>query len=561
MPAIDSLKRSSEFENLMVVICGLQYPDPKLDKANVISEYNGATEAPWLVNIYGNGQRCQGVILSSLWILTAANCFLLISWNTAPNNDLGLILLAQPVDLTAKDMWPACIPQEEKPYNTQEECRIFERGQEGSMRWFLKETTVEALSIADCSKHWPNTTEGRNLCMVPVGSPVICHDPFTWEWEVMGLVSQSLHNCTIPILASQLLSHIQWLKQVGALENSLQPEDKLPSAAGQQQPVTLLGPATVQTPSATLQVPVILPAAKQIFKLPSSEAAITASLPPVQAITTATPKLSSTNLTSQATMAAVPASPPTKPPTLEIIAITEASKLPSVDTTTATVIKLSSTDLPLPKATMAATAASPLTKPPTLEIIAITEASKLPSVDATTATVIELSSTDLPLPKATMAATTASPLTKPPTLEIITITEARKLPSVETTTATNSISHSSKAANPAQGTNNVNLTTAHKSSPTTSASFSSATKPQHGAPTSSRRLPQETSSVSVQPTTAEMASTKFSFTPTQKSSITSMTSPQLSPVVSPVNKRSSATMRTTKSFSQTPKQQNRTGKK
>ncbi|XP_026532164.1 neurotrypsin-like [Notechis scutatus] len=239
------------------------------------SEFNGATEAPWLVNIYGNGQRCQGVILSSLWVLTAANCFLLMnpsqveligspghvstkavsrfllhrgfsSWNTAPNNDLGLILLAQPVDLTAKDMWPACIPQEEKPYNTQEECRIFERGQDGE--WFLKETMVEALSIADCSKHWPNTTEGRNLCVVkkdspklttckvPVGSPVICHDPFTWEWEVTGLVSQSLHNCTIPILASQLLPHIQWLKQVGALENSLQPEDKLPSAAGQQQP-------------------------------------------------------------------------------------------------------------------------------------------------------------------------------------------------------------------------------------------------------------------------------------------------------------------------------------
>ncbi|KAG8129849.1 hypothetical protein E2320_016732 [Naja naja] len=127
------------------------------------------------------------------------------------------------------------------------------------MRWFLKETMVEALSIADCSKHWPNTTEGRNICSKKIlqnsqlasGQSLICHDPFTWEWEVMGLVSQSLHNCTIPILASQLLSHIQWLKQMGALENSLQPEDKLPSAAGQQQPVTLLGP--VQIPSATLR--------------------------------------------------------------------------------------------------------------------------------------------------------------------------------------------------------------------------------------------------------------------------------------------------------------------
>ncbi|XP_034290017.1 mucin-2-like [Pantherophis guttatus] len=641
--------------------CGLQYPDPKLDKANVISEYSGATEAPWLVNIYGNGQRCQGVILSSFWVLTAANCFLLMnpsqveltgspghlstmavsqfllhrgfsSRNTAPNNDLGLILLAQPVDLTAKDMWPACIPQEKKPYNTQEECRIFERGQEGSMKWFLKETMVEALSIADCSKHWPNATEGRNLCVakkhadnlttckVPVGSPVICHDPVTWEWEVMGLVSQSLHNCTIPILASQLLSHTKWLKQEGALENPLQTQDKLPSAAGQQQPVTSLEPTTVQTPSATLQVPVILPAAKQIVKLPSSEA----SLPPVQAITAAAPKLSSINLPSlEATVAAILASSPTKPPTLETIAITEATKLPPVEAISATVIELPPTNLPLLEAIIAATAASPLIKPPALETITVTEATKPPSMETTTATAIELPSTSKPL-EATMAATTTSPLTKPPVPGTITITEATKLPSMETTTTTitklpttslpslgattaattasppssppalktittteappveknmttrisltnqtakqlgavssttkNSTLRSSKAENPAQETNDVKLTTAHESSPTTSASFSSTTKPQHGAPTSSGRLLQETPSIPGQPTTTQMASTKYSFTPSQQSSVISMTSPQLSSVVSPLNKRSSVTMGTTKSFAQTPKQQNK----
>ncbi|XP_058029338.1 mucin-2-like [Ahaetulla prasina] len=598
-------------------ICGLQYPDPKLNKANVISEYSGATEAPWLVNIYGNGQRCQGVILSSLWVLTAANCFLLMnpsqveltgspghsstmtvsqfllhrgfsSWNTAPNNDLGLILLAQPVDLTAKDMWPACIPQEEKPYNIQEECRIFERGQEGSMRWFLKETMVEALSISDCSKHWPNASEGRNLCMakkdspnlttckVPVGSPVICHDPVTWEWEVMGLVSQSLHNCTIPILASQLLSHTQWLKQVGALENPLQTGDKLPSAAGQQQPVTSLGPTTVQTPSATLQVPVILPAANEIVTLPSSEAAIIASLPPVQAITTATPKWSSTNLPPlEATVAATLASSPTKPPTLETIAKTEATKLPPMETITATVIELPSTNLPLLEAIIAATAVSPLINPPSLETITVTEATKLPSMETTTTTITKLPSTSLSSLGATTAATTASPPSSPPALETITTTEAPPVEKNRTTrlpltnqttkqlgpvssTTKNSTSHSSKAENPAQETNNVKLTTAHESSPTTSALFSSAIKSQHGAPTTSRHLLQETPSVPGQPTTTEMASTKSSFTSTQQSSVASITSPQSSSVVSPVNKKSSVTTGRTKSFSQTPKQQNET---
>ncbi|XP_070592913.1 uncharacterized protein [Erythrolamprus reginae] len=454
--------------------CGLQYPDPKLDEANVISEYSGATEAPWLVNIYGNGQRCQGVILSSLWVLTAANCFLLMnpsqveligtpghsstkavsrfvlhrgfsSWNTAPNNDLGLILLDQPVDLTAKDMWPACIPQEEKPYNTQEECRVFERGQEGSMRWFLKETMVEALSIFDCSTHWPNATEGRNLCVknkgppnevttckVPVGSPVICHDPVTWEWEVMGLVSQSLHNCTIPILASQLLSHIEWLKKVGALENPLQTE--IPSAAGQQQPATSLGPNTVQTPSATLQVPVILPAAKQIVKLPSSELAITASLPPVQATTTATTKSPSTNLPSlEATVAAVPSSSTTNPPTLKTIVIIEANKPLPEETTTATVTELPPTNLPLLGTTTTATSASPVIKPPAMETSTVTETIQLPSMEKTTGNVTELSSASLPL-EATTTATTASPLTKPPSMETNTVTETTQLPSMETTT-------------------------------------------------------------------------------------------------------------------------------
>ncbi|XP_058025821.1 uncharacterized protein LOC131191571 [Ahaetulla prasina] len=241
---------------------------PKSDK-DEHSEHSDNSEVPWLVNIYGNGKRCQGVILSSWWVLTAANCFLLMnpsqveltgshgrfstntvsqfllhrgfsSWNTAPNNDLGLILLGQPADLRRQDMWPACIPKEQKPYDITEECRILEQSNNETTKLLLKITIVESLSVSECSKNWPGSTNDRNLCVerkkppkhadckVPVGTPVMCHDPGTSNWEVMGIVSQSLHNCSGPILAAQLLTHLKWLRQEGSLENPLQQE--LPSA-------------------------------------------------------------------------------------------------------------------------------------------------------------------------------------------------------------------------------------------------------------------------------------------------------------------------------------------
>ncbi|KAK9407654.1 hypothetical protein NXF25_006428 [Crotalus adamanteus] len=202
------------------------------------SEHNNSSEIPWLVNIYGNGRRCQGVILSSWWVLTAANCFLLMnpsqveltgshgrfstntvsqfllhrgfsSWNTAPNNDLGLILLGQPVDLRRRDMWPACIPKEQKPYDVTEECRILEQSNNETTKLLLKITIVESLSVSECSKHWPGSTNERNLCVerkkpprhadckVPVGTPVICSDPAISKWEVMGIDLYNNYKSTI----------------------------------------------------------------------------------------------------------------------------------------------------------------------------------------------------------------------------------------------------------------------------------------------------------------------------------------------------------------------------
>ncbi|XP_063149075.1 serine protease 55-like [Candoia aspera] len=270
-------------------VCDLQHMQPMSDKdEHVPPEHNNSPEVPWLVNIYGNGKRCQGIILSTWWVLTAANCFLLMSpsqveltgshgrfstktvsqfllhrgfssWNTAPNNDLGLILLGQPVDLRRQDMWPACIPKEQKPYDTMEQCRIFERGDNGTLKLLLKVTTVEGLSASECSKLWPGSTDERNLCVarkmppkdadcrVPVGSSVICNDPATSKWEVMGIVSQSLYNCSAPILASQLLTHLKWLRQEGSLENPLQPETELPSATPD---VSITSKAMIKTLSA-----------------------------------------------------------------------------------------------------------------------------------------------------------------------------------------------------------------------------------------------------------------------------------------------------------------------
>uniref|UniRef100_A0ABM5FQ29 Peptidase S1 domain-containing protein n=1 Tax=Pogona vitticeps TaxID=103695 RepID=A0ABM5FQ29_9SAUR len=292
-------------------LCGFRHLLPKL--AEAVPKKGATVEAPWLVNIYGNGQRCQGVVLSSWWVLTAANCFLSMSpshveltgahgsintqsvsqfmphkgfstWDTEPNNDLGLLLLSQPLDLRTKDMWPACVPKEEKADNTQEECRIFERSQDEST---LKEIEVDALMTSKCVKRWPGTTEKMNLCVarknsdqtdcrVPIGSPVICHNPDNKHWEVMGMVSRSLRKCTAPILASKVLTHLEWLKKEKAVEDPLNPrlddnnqssapeEEELSPTAGQAVtfPTGLIYKPRSQEPSAALEVPVSLPDAE-----------------------------------------------------------------------------------------------------------------------------------------------------------------------------------------------------------------------------------------------------------------------------------------------------------
>ncbi|XP_070592230.1 serine protease 52-like [Erythrolamprus reginae] len=274
---------------------------PNTDK-DEHSEHSNSSKVPWLVNIYGNGRRCQGVILSSWWVLTAANCFLLMNpsqveltgshgrfstntvsqfllhrgfsaWNTAPNNDLGLILLGQPADLRRQDMWPACIPKEQKPYDITEECRILEQSNNETTKLFLKITIVESLNVLECSKHWLGSTNEGNLCVerknppkhvdckVPVGTPVVCSDPGTSDWEVMGIVSQSLHNCSGPILAAQVLTHLKWLKQERSLENPLQQE--LPSAIPE-----IISQTMNKTLSATQQVSTAAPISQTIMSLP-----------------------------------------------------------------------------------------------------------------------------------------------------------------------------------------------------------------------------------------------------------------------------------------------------
>nr|XP_016854062.1 PREDICTED: brain-specific serine protease 4-like [Anolis carolinensis] len=169
------------------LVCGFRQQRPNLDR---LPEESEEPEAPWIVNIFGNGNRCQGVVLSSWWVLTAANCFLSMmpshveltgasgrtatetvsqfvphkgfsSWDEQPNNDLGLVLLGQPLDLAREDVWPACIPSDDTASNTREECKIFERNEKGS----IQETKVNGLETSECAIIWPDTKKELNLCV------------------------------------------------------------------------------------------------------------------------------------------------------------------------------------------------------------------------------------------------------------------------------------------------------------------------------------------------------------------------------------------------------------
>lgn len=51
------------------------------------------------------------------------------SWDAVPNSDLGLIRLAQPIDLERKDMWPLCVPHSKESPDVLVQCNIFEQHQ------------------------------------------------------------------------------------------------------------------------------------------------------------------------------------------------------------------------------------------------------------------------------------------------------------------------------------------------------------------------------------------------------------------------------------------------
>uniref|UniRef100_A0ACB8EPL5 Uncharacterized protein n=1 Tax=Sphaerodactylus townsendi TaxID=933632 RepID=A0ACB8EPL5_9SAUR len=141
-------------------------------------------EAPWLVSIAGNGHSCQGAVVNNWFILTAASCFLLMkpnyvelitagghfstltvsqflshrgfsSWAQPPNNDLGLVLLGQPIDLRRRGLWPVCIPDGKETLLTWTQCRIYKRDQDGTCfstpRSTAKLTKKRALSISPLS--------------------------------------------------------------------------------------------------------------------------------------------------------------------------------------------------------------------------------------------------------------------------------------------------------------------------------------------------------------------------------------------------------------------------
>ncbi|KAJ6655366.1 hypothetical protein lerEdw1_005558, partial [Lerista edwardsae] len=148
------------------------------------------------------------------------------SWDAMPNNDLGLILLAQPIDLRRKDMWPVCVPQRKESPDVMVQCNIIKRGLHGEFGgpptgflstqiFLLILRTVNSLQLS-----WDNpnyacygikmlavTTvfqTASRVLLVPVGSPMICRDPARKYWELLGIVSQSLRDCTAPILTTQV---------------------------------------------------------------------------------------------------------------------------------------------------------------------------------------------------------------------------------------------------------------------------------------------------------------------------------------------------------------------
>ncbi|KAL3886432.1 hypothetical protein ACJMK2_026424 [Sinanodonta woodiana] len=217
---------------------------------------------PWQVSVrYGGEHLCGGTLIDQNWIVTAAHCFEGMSgdyWTVAlgvhdmsqmytanihrtsvisvhgsydsqtNENDIAMMKLDRPVDLSGMHIRPACLPSESADF-TNRVCTVTGWGAThtgGSSTRYMLEVDVPIISNDMCeyylgrgTVHYSNicagyTQGGKDACQGDSGGPLVCK--VGDSWALAGIVSWG-YGCgqrNAPGVYTRVASFISWINYV-----------------------------------------------------------------------------------------------------------------------------------------------------------------------------------------------------------------------------------------------------------------------------------------------------------------------------------------------------------
>ncbi|KAK3098242.1 hypothetical protein FSP39_017537 [Pinctada imbricata] len=245
--------------------CGLitRLPNRNLDPRLRVVGGDPAVEGewPWQVSFgdVGGGHFCGGTLISNQWIISAAHCFerkvpedvtVILgehhqefeSGNEKfakidkvimhPDysrvhglpNDIALVKLTSPVDISGHYVRTACTPSEVGVFNEQDICYISGWGytQGTGDNVYLRHLQIEITSLNSCNTSWNGVITNKQICLGTgtegacqgdSGGPLVCLR--NNQYVLAGATSWGSLTCTadgFPNVYTDIMSYLPWIR-------------------------------------------------------------------------------------------------------------------------------------------------------------------------------------------------------------------------------------------------------------------------------------------------------------------------------------------------------------